>query len=214
MKLFQEIIRNIMKKCIEVNKMNNFTVKNTPIKDLVIIETKVFGDSRGFFMETYNQASFEELGLTMNFVQDNHSKSKKGVLRGLHFQTKHTQGKLVRVIKGRVYDVAVDLRKGSETFGQWYGIELSEENKLMFYVPEGFAHGFLTLDDETEFVYRCTDLYAPEYDSGILWSDKTLNIDWKFEELGINPEELTISEKDQKQQEFNPNKNYFETASF
>ena len=214
MKLFQEIIRNITKKCIEVNKMNNFTVRKTPIKDLVIIETKIFGDSRGFFMETYNQASFEELGLTMNFVQDNHSKSKKGVLRGLHFQTKHTQGKLVRVIKGRVYDVAVDLRKGSETFGQWYGIELSEENKLMFYVPEGFAHGFLTLNDETEFVYRCTDLYAPEYDSGILWSDKILNIDWKFKEFGINPEELTISEKDQKQQEFNPNKNYFETASF
>ena len=214
MKLFREIIRNIMKKCMEVNKMNNFTVKKTPIKDLVIIETKVFGDSRGFFMETYNQASFEELGLTMNFVQDNHSKSKKGVLRGLHFQTKHTQGKLVRVIKGRVYDVAVDLRKGSETFGQWYGIELSEENKLMFYVPEGFAHGFLTLDDETEFVYRCTDLYAPEYDSGILWSDKTLNIDWKFKEFGINPGELTISEKDQKQQEFDPDKNYFETASF
>lgn len=210
MKLFQEIIRNIMKKCMEVNKMNNFTVKNTPIKDLVIIETKVFGDSRGFFMETYNQASFEELGLKMNFVQDNHSKSKKGVLRGLHFQTKHTQGKLVRVIKGRVYDVAVDLRKGSETFGQWYGIELSGENKLMFYVPEGFAHGFLTLDDETEFVYRCTDLYAPEYDSGILWNDKTLNIDWKFKEFGINPEELTISEKDQKQQEFNPDKSYFE----
>ena len=210
MKLFPEIIRNIMKKCMEVNKMNNFTVKNTPIKDLVIIETKVFGDSRGFFMETYNQASFEELGLKMNFIQDNHSKSKKGVLRGLHFQTKHTQGKLVRVIKGRVYDVAVDLRKGSETFGQWYGIELSEENKLMFYVPEGFAHGFLTLDDETEFVYRCTDLYAPEYDSGILWSDRTLNIDWKFEEFGINSEELTISEKDQKQQEFDPDKNYFE----
>ena len=122
MKWFREIIRNIMMKCMEVNRMNNFTVKKTPIKDLVIIETKVFGDSRGFFMETYNQASFEELGLTMNFVQDNHSKSKKGVLRGLHFQTKHTQGKLVRVIKGRVYDVAVDLRKGSETFGQWYGI--------------------------------------------------------------------------------------------
>ena len=210
MKWFQEIIRNIMMKCMEVNRMNNFTVKKTPIKDLVIIETKVFGDSRGFFMETYNQASFEELGLIMNFVQDNHSKSKKGVLRGLHFQTKHTQGKLVRVIKGRVYDVAVDLRKGSETFGQWYGIELSEENKLMFYVPEGFAHGFLTLDDETEFVYRCTDLYAPEYDSGILWSDRTLNIDWKFEEFGINSEELTISEKDQKQQEFDPDKNYFE----
>ena len=210
MKWFREIIRNIMMKCMEVNRMNNFTVKKTPIKDLVIIETKVFGDSRGFFMETYNQASFEELGLTMNFVQDNHSKSKKGVLRGLHFQTKHTQGKLVRVIKGRVYDVAVDLRKGSETFGQWYGIELSEENKLMFYVPEGFAHGFLTLDDETEFVYRCTDLYSPEYDSGILWNDETLNIDWKFEEFGINREELTISEKDRKQQKFDFNKNYFE----
>ena len=193
-----------------VNKMNNFTVKTTPIKDLIIIETKVFGDSRGFFMETYNQKSFEELGLTMKFVQDNHSKSKKGVLRGLHFQTRNTQGKLVRVIRGRVFDVAVDLRKESETYGQWYGIELSAENKLMFYVPEGFAHGFLTLDDDTEFVYRCTDLYSPEYDSGILWNDETLNIDWKFEELGINREELTISEKDRKQQKFDFNKNYFE----
>ena len=193
-----------------VNKMNNFTVKTTPIKDLVIIETKVFGDSRGFFMETYNQKSFEGLGLKMKFVQDNHSKSKKGVLRGLHFQTRNTQGKLVRVIRGRVFDVAVDLRKESETYGQWYGIELSAENKLMFYVPEGFAHGFLTLDDDTEFVYRCTDLYSPEYDSGILWNDETLNIDWKFEEFGINREELTISEKDRKQQKFDFNKNYFE----
>ena len=193
-----------------VNKMNNFTVKTTPIKDLIIIETKVFGDSRGFFMETYNQKSFEELGLTMKFVQDNHSKSKKGVLRGLHFQTRNTQGKLVRVIRGRVFDVAVDLRKESETYGQWYGIELSAENKLMFYVPEGFAHGFLTLDDDTEFVYRCTDLYAPEYDSGILWNDETLNIDWEFEKFGINREELTISEKDRKQQKFDFNKNYFE----
>ena len=193
-----------------VNKMNNFTIKTTPIKDLVIIETKVFGDSRGFFMETYNQKSFEELGLTMKFVQDNHSKSKKGVLRGLHFQTRNTQGKLVRVIRGRVFDVAVDLRKESETYGQWYGIELSAENKLMFYVPERFAHGFLTLDDDTEFVYRCTDLYSPEYDSGILWNDETLNIDWKFEEFGINREELTISEKDRKQQKFDFNKNYFE----
>ena len=193
-----------------VNKMNNFTVKTTPIKDLIIIETKVFGDSRGFFMETYNQKSFEELGLTMKFVQDNHSKSKKGVVRGLHFQTRNTQGKLVRVIRGRVFDVAVDLRKESETYGQWYGIELSAENKLMFYVPEGFAHGFLTLDDDTEFVYRCTDLYSPEYDSGILWNDETLNIDWEFEKFGINREELTISEKDRKQQKFDFNKNYFE----
>ncbi|MDO4639549.1 MAG: dTDP-4-dehydrorhamnose 3,5-epimerase [Leptotrichia hongkongensis] len=190
--------------------MNNFTIKETPIKDLVIIEPKVFGDERGFFMETYNQKSFEELGLTMNFVQDNHSKSKKGVLRGLHFQTKHTQGKLIHVIKGSVYDVAVDLRKDSTTFGKWYSVKLSAKNKLMLYVPEGFAHGFLTLEDETEFVYKCTDLYAPEYDSGLLWSDKTLNIDWKFEEFGINPNELTISEKDKVQQKFDKNKNYFE----
>ena len=189
--------------------MNNFTIKGTPIKDLVIIEPKVFGDERGFFLETYNQKSFEELGLTMNFVQDNHSKSKKGVLRGLHFQTKHTQGKLVCVIKGSVYDVAVDLRKGSKTFGKWYAVKLSSENKLMFYIPEGFAHGFLTLEDETEFTYKCTDLYAPEYDSGILWNDETINIDWKFEEFGINPDELTISEKDKVQQKFDKTKNYF-----
>ena len=189
--------------------MNNFTIKETPIKDLVIIEPKVFGDERGFFMETYNQKSFEELGLTMNFVKDKHSKSKKGVLRGLHFQTKHTQGKLVCVIKGSVYDVAVDLRKGSKTFGKWYAVKLSSENKLMFYIPEGFAHGFLTLEDETEFTYKCTDLYAPEYDSGILWNDETINIDWKFEEFGINPDELTISEKDKVQQKFDKTKNYF-----
>ena len=190
--------------------MNNFTIKETPIKGLAVIEPKVFGDERGFFMETYNKKSFEELGLTMDFVQDNHSKSKKGVLRGLHFQTKHTQGKLVHVIKGSVYDVAVDLRKDSETFGKWHAVKLSAENKLMFYIPEGFAHGFLTLEDETEFTYKCTDLYAPEYDSGILWNDETINIDWKFEEFGINSDELTISEKDKIQQKFDKTKNYFE----
>ena len=138
--------------------INNFEVIKTPIKDLVVIQPKVFGDERGFFLETYNKKSFEELGLTMEFVQDNHSKSKKGVLRGLHFQTKNTQGKLVRVAKGSVYDVAVDLRKGSETFGKWYGILLTENNKTMFYVPEGFAHGFLTLEDGTEFMYKCTGI--------------------------------------------------------
>lgn len=190
--------------------MNNFTVKNTPIKDLIIIETKIFGDSRGFFMETYNQKSFEELGLDMNFVQDNHSKSKKGVLRGLHFQTRHTQGKLVRVTKGSVFDVVVDLRKDSKTFGKWYGLELSEENKLMFYIPEGFAHGFLTLENDTEFTYRCTDFYAPEYDSGILWNDEKLNINWNFEKYGIEVKNLIISEKDQKQQKFDVSKNYFD----
>lgn len=189
--------------------MNNFEIIKTPIKDLVIIQPKVFGDERGFFQETYNKKSFEEHGLTMEFVQDNHSKSKKGVLRGLHFQTKNIQGKLVRVVKGSVYDVVVDLRKDSETFGQWFGVVLSEENKTMFYVPEGFAHGFLTLEDDTEFLYKCTDLYSPEYDSGILWNDKTINIDWRFEEFGISSEELTISDKDQKQQEFNVNKDYF-----
>lgn len=190
--------------------MNNFTVKNTPMKDLIIIETKIFGDSRGFFMETYNQKSFEELGLDMNFVQDNHSKSKKGVLRGLHFQTRHTQGKLVRVTKGSVFDVVVDLRKDSKTFGKWYGLELSEENKLMFYIPEGFAHGFLTLENDTEFTYRCTDFYAPEYDSGILWNDEKLNINWNFEKYGIEVKNLIISEKDQKQQKFDVSKNYFD----
>lgn len=145
----------------------------------------------------------------MEFVQDNYSKSKKGVLRGLHFQTKNVQGKLVRVVKGSVYNVAVDLRKDSETFGQWFGVVLSEENKTIFYVPEGFAHRFLTLEDNTEFLYKCTDVYFPEYDSGILWKDKTINIDWRFEEFGIRPEELTISDKDQKQQEFDVNKDYF-----
>ena len=190
--------------------MNNFEVIKTPIKDLVVIQPKVFGDERGFFLETYNKKSFEELGLTMEFLQDNHSKSKKGVLRGLHFQTQNTQGKLVRVAKGSVYDVAVDLRKDSETFGKWYGVLLTEANKTMFYVPEGFAHGFLTLEDDTEFMYKCTDLYSPEYDSGIMWNDETIGIDWKFEEFGIAPSELTISDKDTKHQNFDRNKKYFE----
>ena len=189
--------------------MNNFEVIKTPIKDLVIIQPKVFGDSRGFFQETYNKKSFAEHGLMMEFVQDNHSKSRKGVLRGLHFQTKFTQGKLVRVVKGSVYDVAVDLRKDSKTYGQWYGVILTGENKTMFYIPEGFAHGFITLEDDTEFLYKCTDLYSPEYDSGILWSDETIGIDWRLEEFGISPDELTISEKDMKQQKFDRNKDYF-----
>ena len=189
--------------------MNNFEIIKTPIKDLVIIQPKIFGDSRGFFQETYNKKSFAEHGLTMEFVQDNHSKSRKGVLRGLHFQTKFTQGKLVRVVKGNVYDVAVDLRKDSETYGQWYGIVLTGENKTMFYIPEGFAHGFITLEDDTEFLYKCTDLYSPEYDSGILWSDETIGIDWRLEEFGISHDELTISEKDMKQQKFDRNKDYF-----
>ena len=182
--------------------MSKFKKIETNINDLYIIEPTVFGDNRGFFMESYSKRDFEEIGLNTEFVQDNHSKSKKGVLRGLHFQIKHTQGKLVRVIKGSVWDVAVDLRRDSDTFGKWYGVLLTEENKRMFYVPKGFAHGFLTLEDETEFQYKCTDYYAPEYDSGIIWNDKNILIEWPFEEYEINIEDLSLSEKDKKQQSF------------
>lgn len=172
--------------------MGKFKIIETPIKDLVLIETKIFRDKRGFFMETYNQKEFEEIGLKVNFVQDNLSLSKKGVLRGLHFQLKYPQGKLIRVIKGKVYDIAVDLRINSPTFGKWYGVELAGENGLAFYIPEGFAHGFLTLEDDTYFFYKCTEIYYPEYDSGIIWNDPDIDIKWPLEKV----EELIISEKD------------------
>ena len=175
--------------------MSNFKFIETKIKDLYIIEPKVFGDNRGYFMESYNRKDFVEAGLDMVFVQDNESKSKKGVLRGMHFQTKHTQGKLVRVTQGAVYDVAVDLRKGSPTFGKWEGILLTAENKKQFYVPEGFAHGFLVMSDEAVFNYKCTDYYAPEYDSGLLWNDSEIGIEWPLDEI----EEILLSEKDKVQ---------------
>lgn len=175
--------------------MGNFKFIETKIEGLYIIEPKVFGDDRGYFMETYNEKDFHEAGLNMNFVQDNESKSKKGVLRGMHFQTKHTQGKLVRVVQGEVYDVAVDLRKGSPTFGKWEGVLLSDKNKRQFYVPEGFAHGFLVVSDEAVFNYKCTDFYAPQYDSGVLWNDPDIGIEWPLE--GIN--EILLSEKDKQQ---------------
>lgn len=174
--------------------MGNFEIKKTKIEGVYIIETKVFGDNRGYFMETYNKKQFEEAGLNMNFVQDNESKSTKGVLRGLHFQKKHSQGKLVRVTKGKVFDVGVDLRKGSPTFGQWEGVILSDENKKQFYIPEGFAHGFLVLSDEAVFNYKCTDFYAPEFEGGVMWNDPDINIKWPLE--GI--EEIILSEKDKK----------------
>lgn len=180
--------------------MSKFKRIETGIEGLLVIEPTVFGDDRGFFMESYSKKDFEEVGLNIEFVQDNHSKSKKGVLRGLHFQTKHTQGKLVRVIAGSVLDVAVDLRDGSKTFGQHFIVELTKQNKKMFYVPEGFAHGFLTLEDNTEFQYKCTDYYAPEFDSGVLWNDKDINIDWDFEKYGLKEEEILLSEKDKVQQ--------------
>lgn len=158
--------------------MGKIKITSCPIEGLYIIEPTVFGDSRGYFMETYNQKEMEDAGLTMSFVQDNQSCSGKGVLRGLHYQKQHPQGKLVRVIKGRVFDVAVDLRKDSKSYGQWYGVELSEENKKQFYIPEGFAHGFLVLSDLAEFCYKCTDFYHPEDEGGLAWNDPAIGIQW------------------------------------
>ncbi|MGL5057283.1 MAG: dTDP-4-dehydrorhamnose 3,5-epimerase [Fusobacteriaceae bacterium] len=180
--------------------MKKFNRVETGIQDLIVIEPTVFGDNRGFFLESYSQKDFLEIGMDLTFVQDNHSKSKKGVLRGLHFQTRHVQGKLVRVTAGAVLDVAVDLRASSETFGKHHIVELTAENKKMFYIPPGFAHGFLTLEDNTEFQYKCTDYYAPEFDSGILWNDSEVGINWNFEQYGLSKNEILLSEKDKQQQ--------------
>ena len=167
-------------------------VINTKIPDVKIIEPTVFGDERGFFMESWQQKKFEELvtGKPTHFVQDNHSKSKKGILRGLHFQTENTQGKLVRVVSGEVFDVAVDIRKDSPTFGQWVGVYLSDQNKLQLWVPEGFAHGFYVTSDEAEFVYKCTNYYDPKSEVSIKWDDSSLSIKWPLSILPI------LSEKD------------------
>ncbi|HAS3626536.1 TPA: dTDP-4-dehydrorhamnose 3,5-epimerase [Vibrio cholerae] len=155
-------------------------VIETDIPDVKIIEPTVFGDERGFFMETWNQKRFEELvtGKPTLFVQDNHSKSKKGILRGLHYQTENTQGKLVRVVSGEVFDVAVDIRKNSPTFGKWVGVYLSAENKRQLWVPEGFAHGFYVTSDEAEFVYKCTDYYNPSAEISLRWNDAAIGIKW------------------------------------
>lgn len=155
----------------------------TAIPDVKIIEPDVYGDERGFFMETWQQKKFEELvtGKTTYFVQDNHSKSKKGILRGLHFQSANTQGKLVRVVSGEVFDVAVDVRPHSATFGKWIGVYLSEENKRMLWLPEGFAHGFYVTQDDTEFLYKCTDYYNPQAEHSIIWDDPDLNIAWPLD---------------------------------
>ena len=190
--------------------MGQIKVTKCPIDGLYIIEPKVHGDSRGYFMETYNLNDMREAGLDMVFVQDNQSMSVKGVLRGLHYQINYPQGKLVRVVKGRVFDVAVDLRPGSETYGQWYGLELSEENKKQFYISEGFAHGFLVLSDTAEFCYKCTDFYHPNDEGGLAWNDPQIGIRWP-ELTGVYPGHagaegytlsdgtaLSLSEKDQK----------------
>ena len=163
----------------------------TALPGVLIIEPRVFGDSRGFFMETWNAGAFAAAGLDLAFVQDNHSRSQKGVLRGLHFQNPGPQGKLVRVTNGAVFDVAVDLRASSPTFGQWVGVELSAENKRMFWVPEGFAHGFLTLADDTDFLYKCTAPYAPANEFTLAWNDPAVGIEWPV--AGLDP---IISDKD------------------
>ena len=173
-----------------------FEFIKTEIPDVVLIKPRVFSDERGFFMETYKKSDFEKAGIETNFVQDNHSKSVKGVLRGLHFQKEpKAQGKLVRCLKGKIFDVAVDMRKNSPTFGKWVGYELSEENKYMLWIPEGFAHGFLTLEDNTEIFYKVSNSeYSPEHDAGIIWNDEDINIKWPIE----NIENLILSEKDKK----------------
>ena len=167
-------------------------VVETSIPDLLIVEPTVFGDDRGFFMESWNAATFREAGLDLQFVQDNHSRSAKGVLRGLHFQNPNPQGKLVRVTAGRAWDVAVDLRRSSPTFGKWEGIELSAVNKRIFWVPPGFAHGFVALEDGTDFLYKCTGLYEPKHEHSLLWNDPAIGIEWPLE--GIEPQ---LSAKDE-----------------
>jgi len=190
--------------------MGQIKVTKCPIEGLYVIEPTVHGDARGYFTETYNLRDMQEAGLGMVFVQDNQSSSVKGVLRGLHFQINHPQGKLVRVIRGRVFDVAVDLREGSSTYGQWYGVELSEENHKQFYISEGFAHGFLVLSDVAEFCYKCTDFYHPGDEGGLAWNDPQIGVEWpcvhgtypgSADASGYTLDDgtkLNLSEKDQK----------------
>ncbi len=162
------------------------------IPDVILIEPNVFGDHRGFFMETWQRKTFAENGIDFDFVQDNHSKSAHGILRGLHYQMEQTQGKLVRVVEGSVFDVAVDMRRSSSTFGQWVGYELSADNRRMMWVPPGFAHGFYVMSDSAEFVYKCTDYYAPEHEQSLLWNDPALKIDWPL----VNGKAPILSDKD------------------
>ena len=174
--------------------MSKFNFIDTEIEGVKIIEPTVFGDARGYFMETYSKRDFAEGGIDVDFVQDNESRSRKGVLRGLHFQKQNPQGKLVRVIEGEVFDVAVDLRKNSKTFGKWVGVTLSAENKKQFYIPEGFAHGFVVLSETAAFVYKCTRFYAPNDEGGLFWNDPEIGIKWPVGE-GFEP---LLSEKDTK----------------
>lgn len=179
--------------------MGQIRVETCEIEGIKVLIPEVFGDERGYFMETYRKDQFTEAGISQEFVQDNQSSSVKGVLRGMHFQINHPQAKLVRVIKGRVYDVAVDLRKGSETFGKWFGVELSSENKKMLYIPRNFAHGFLVLSDTAEFVYKCDDFFHPGDDGGLRFNDPDIGIVWPDE---IRPEDMNINDRDRNWQDF------------
>ena len=176
--------------------MSNFTFTETEIKGVYIVDVKTYGDSRGYFMETYQEAAFSEAGLQFHFVQDNQSSSVKGVLRGLHFQKTFPQAKLVRVLRGEVFDVAVDLREGSKTYGKWVGVYLSAENHRQFLIPRGFAHGFVVVSDSAEFAYKCDEFYHPEDEGGIMWNDPDICVKWP--DVG----ELILSEKDKKHPSF------------
>ncbi len=174
--------------------MGKFEIIHTDLEGVFIVKPKVFRDDRGFFLESWNEKEFEEIGVKLKFVQDNHSRSIKGVLRGLHFQDPYPQGKLVRVVRGRIFDVAVDIRKGSRTFARWVGVYLSDEDMRMLYIPEGFAHGFLVLSEYADVIYKTTEFYYPEYDRGIIWNDETIGIDWPLREAEV--EYPILSKKD------------------
>lgn len=176
--------------------MGEFIREEGPLPGVVLLRPRVFGDSRGFFLESWSERDFASLLPGVRFVQENHSRSRRGVLRGLHFQNPFPQGKLIRVVRGRVFDVVVDLRRDSPTFGQWWGVELSEENFLILYVPPGFAHGFLVLSDWADVLYKVTEYYHPECEGGILWRDATLGIPWPLHEAGV--QEPLLSEKDKR----------------
>lgn len=175
--------------------MAKFEFSETSLPGVFVVSPTVFEDERGYFMETYNYNGFKAGGIDVEFVQDNQSKSQRGVLRGLHFQKEHPQGKLVRVIRGEVFDVAVDIREGSPTYGKWYGIILSEENKKQLYIPPGLAHGFLVLSDSAEFTYKCTDFYHPDDEGGIIWNDPKIGIKWPMDRI---TGDIILSDKDKK----------------
>ncbi len=176
--------------------MGKFNFTPGRLEGVIIIDPASYGDDRGFFMESYSRRDFQAAGLPMEFVQDNHSCSRRGVVRGLHFQRVKPQGKLVRVVRGSILDVAVDLRPGSPTFCQWETVLLSAENRREFYIPPGFGHGFLALEDDTHLIYKCTQYYYPQFDAGIVWNDKKIGIDWEFEKHGLGASGLILSAKD------------------